>query len=62
MLGFHATAVADDEADPDGTEIIDVRWFTREEVGEGLEGRGEVGMPGKSSIAHRLIRAWYENA
>ncbi|WOF24460.1 NAD(+) diphosphatase [Microbacterium betulae] len=60
MLGFHAAAVVDEEARPDGTEIVDVRWFTREEIGEGLEGRGGVGLPGPVSIAHRLIRAWYE--
>ena len=60
MLGFHAAAVVDGEARPDGTEIVDVRWFTRDEIGEGLAGRGAVGLPGPVSIAHRLIRAWYE--
>lgn len=62
MLGFHAAAVDDAEARADGTEILDVRWFTREEIGEGLAGRGPVALPGAVSIAHRLIRAWYEAA
>lgn len=57
MLGFHARAVADGEAHADGTEIVDVRWFTRGEIREGLEGRG-IGLPGRVSIAHRLLREW----
>lgn len=57
MLGFHARAVADGEAEADGTEIVNVRWFTRDEIREGLAGRG-IGLPGRVSIAHRLIREW----
>lgn len=62
MLGFHAATVADDEARADGEEILAVRWFSRDEIGEGLAGRGEVSLPGPASIAHRLIRSWYEGA
>lgn len=60
MLGFRA--VVDDEAAarPDGEEIIDVRWFTRAEIGSALEGAGPVGLPGPSSIARALITSWYE--
>lgn len=57
MLGFHARAVADGEAEADGTEIVNVRWFTRDEIREGLAGQG-IGLPGRVSIAHRLIREW----
>lgn len=60
MLGFHATALDPDAAHPDGEEILDVRWFTRAEIGDGLDGRGSLQLPGPVSIAHRLIRAWYE--
>lgn len=60
MLGFEATAIDPAEARPDGTEIVDVRWLTREEVGAALAGDGEVGLPGPASIAHGLIRGWYE--
>lgn len=58
MLGFRATV---DQADPgslqpDGTEIIDLRWFTREE----LLGAGDsVILPGRSSIARAIIEDWY---
>jgi len=57
MLGFQARAIADDEARADGTEIVEVRWFGRDEIRAGLDGRG-VGLPGAVSIAHRLIRQW----
>lgn len=58
MLGFRARTVADDEARADGSEIVDVRWFTRDQIRVGLDGRGGVGLPGPVSIAHRLIRDW----
>ncbi|MDL9980890.1 NAD(+) diphosphatase [Microbacterium candidum] len=59
MLGFRATAVADDDALPDGDEIISVRWFTRDEIGAGLRGEGDIGLPGPASIAHALISEWH---
>ncbi len=60
MVGFRA--VVDDErtARPDGEEIVDVRWFTREEIGSALAGEGPVGLPGPASIARALITEWYE--
>lgn len=60
MLGFSAVALDPDEARGDGEEIADARWFTRAEIGAGLEGAGSLILPGRVSIAHRLIRAWYE--
>lgn len=60
MLGFLATAVDDAAARPDGEEIIDVRWFTRAEIGAGLAGESDLGLPGTASIAHRLISDWYK--
>ncbi|UNK69756.1 NAD(+) diphosphatase [Microbacterium sp. H1-D42] len=58
MIGFRA--VADDErAVPDGEEIIDVRWLTRDEIGSALAGDGPVGLPGEASIARRLIVDWH---
>jgi NAD+ diphosphatase len=58
MVGFRAVA-ADDEVTADGEEIIDVRWLTREEIGQSLAGDGPVGLPSRSSIARRLIEDWY---
>ncbi|WP_036320598.1 NAD(+) diphosphatase [Microbacterium indicum] len=60
MLGYHAGLVDDDDVTPDGEEIVEARWFTREEIGRGLRGEGDVGLPGATSIAHRIIRAWYD--
>ena len=60
MVGFRA--VVDDEAAAlaDGEEIIDVRWFSRAEIGSALAGNGPVGLPGPASIARALIVDWYE--
>jgi len=58
MLGYLATIVDDAQARPDGTEIVDVRWFTRDEIRAGLAGEADFGLPGEVSIAHRLIRSW----
>lgn len=58
MLGFTAFAVADDEARPDGEEILDVRWFTRAEIREALAGGGDIRLPGPASIARSLIVRW----
>ncbi|MET0297283.1 MAG: NAD(+) diphosphatase [Microbacterium sp.] len=59
MLGFLATAVDDDAALADGEEIASVRWFSRDEIGEALRGEGAVLLPGRASIAHRLISSWH---
>ena len=59
MLGFRARVVADDDARPDGEEIVEVRWFTRDEIGAALRGEAEVQLPGAASIARRLIDEWY---
>lgn len=59
MLGFRASAAAPADARPDGEEIVAVRWFTRVEIGDALAGRGELRLPGRSSIAHRLISEWH---
>lgn len=59
MLGFWATAAEDDAAEADGDEIAAVRWFTRDEIGAGLRGEGDVILPGPASIAHQLITDWH---
>ncbi|MCK6081018.1 NAD(+) diphosphatase [Microbacterium sp. EYE_5] len=60
MLGFTARAVSDEEARPDGEEILDVRWFTRDEIRAALDGAGDVRLPGRASIARSLITRWVQ--
>jgi NAD+ diphosphatase len=60
MLGFVATAADDAAAEADGEEIVAVRWFSRDEIGAGLAGENEFLLPGRASIAHRLITDWFE--
>ena len=59
MIGFHATAVDEEEARGDGEEIVAVRWLTRAEVGSALAGDGPVTLPGPASIARSLIEHWH---
>jgi len=59
MLGYHAhLAEGSPPARPDGTEITEVNWFTREELRAGCEA-GTVRIPPAVSIARRLIERWY---
>ncbi|MFD6178111.1 MULTISPECIES: NAD(+) diphosphatase [unclassified Isoptericola] len=57
MLGFRARAVATDVR-VDGAEVTDARWFTREELVAGVRA-GEIGLPGRPSIARALVEEWY---
>jgi NAD+ diphosphatase len=59
MLGFRARVVDDGDARPDGEEIVEVRWFTRDEIGAALREESDVTLPGAASIARRLIDDWY---
>jgi len=58
MLGY--TARLDPEAEntlaPDGEEILDLRWFSREELTASL---GEIILPGRTSIARAIIEEWF---
>ncbi|AVG24481.1 NADH pyrophosphatase [Pontimonas salivibrio] len=58
MVGF--TAQLDHDAtgplQPDGTEIIDLRWFSRQELFDSLD---QVVLPGPTSIARAMIEHWY---
>jgi NAD+ diphosphatase len=59
MVGFTAR-LADDQdpaaLDPDGDEILDLRWFTRDEV---WSNKDLVILPGRTSIARAIIEDWY---
>lgn len=57
MLGYHAWA-DDPRIEVDGDEIIEARWFTREELATSCAS-GEVRLPPNVSIARRLVERWY---
>jgi len=59
MLGFTARVAdgaAPSSASPDGVEILELRWFTREELAEAA---GEIALPGGTSIASWMLQRWY---
>lgn len=58
MLGFRAQLApgASSEVRPDGTEILELRWFTREQLAAAV---GEITLPGPTSIARAIIEDWY---
>jgi NAD+ diphosphatase len=58
MLGFSARVADDFEgaATPDGTEILDLRWFSRDELAAALT---EIRLPGPTSIARAIVEEWY---
>ena len=58
MVGFLATVdpAHGTVATPDGTEILDLRWFSRDELTAALS---EIALPGPSSIARAILEEWY---
>ena len=63
MVGFRARVApgASTVGTPDGDEILEVRWFTREELAV-LSATGEIRLPGNTSIARAIIDDWYGGA
>jgi NAD+ diphosphatase len=59
MVGFEAGSDGGEPVPGDG-ELEDVRWFTRQEVGAALAGRGtELVVPPGISISYFLIERWF---
>lgn len=59
MVGFTARLAEDQSPEdllPDGEEIVELRWFTREQLHDSLD---SVLLPGRSSIARAMIEDWY---
>lgn len=58
MLGFTARVDASRESrlTPDGEEILELRWFSREELAASLD---DIILPGRVSIARAIIEHWY---
>ncbi len=58
MVGFTARVdrTVESTLTPDGVEILDLRWFSREELAASV---GEVRLPGRTSIAYAIIEEWF---
>jgi NAD+ diphosphatase len=57
MIGMEAHVVAGHtRLRPDGEEILALRWFSRDDI---WRERGDILLPGGSSIAHAIVRDWY---
>ena len=58
MLGFIARVDPTQESilTPDGEEIIDLRWFSRDELTSALP---TISLPGPTSIARAILESWY---
>jgi NAD+ diphosphatase len=58
MLGFAARVDPDRESvlEPDGDEILSLRWFSREELRAAV---GEITLPNRTSIARAILEQWY---
>ena len=57
MVGFFARAATPRSASTQ--EIAHADWYTRDDSAAKLAA-GELGLPGKSSIAYRLIQTWLD--
>jgi NAD+ diphosphatase len=58
MLGFRAQATGSLEIRVDSEEIVEARWFSRDELRASIAS-GEIRLPPPVSIAHRIIESWY---
>lgn len=58
MLGFRARVDPDQDwtLTPDGDEILELRWFSRDELVAAL---GSIILPGHTSIARYIIEDWF---
>lgn len=58
MIAATAVAAGSPDPRPDGVELAEVRWFSREELAESVAS-GEVAVPGLISISRWLINGWF---
>jgi NAD+ diphosphatase len=60
MLGYQVK-IQSQESVPDGMEIVEVRWYTRDEMKFDCE-EGRLQLPPSISIARQLIEEWFGSA
>ena len=57
MIAFEAVTDTPDDARPDGEEITEVKWFSREEL-KAAAADGSLLLPPTVSVARRMIEGW----
>ena len=58
MIAFEATIQDPENARPDGEEIVEIRWFDRNELYASII-EGTLLLPPSISVARAMIQAWY---
>ena len=58
MIAFEAITDHPDRARPDGVEITEVRWLSRDEMKVSIS-MGEILLPPTISVARKMITGWY---
>ena len=56
MLGFSARADSSQQLQPDGEEIVKLRWFSREELSAEAK---DLLLPGRATISRAMIELWF---
>ncbi|MCX6453718.1 MAG: NAD(+) diphosphatase [Actinobacteria bacterium] len=60
MISFSAIATNPDDAIPDGEEIEEIRWLSRDQMRESIADES-LTLPPNMSVARKMIEFWYEN-
>jgi NAD+ diphosphatase len=58
MIAFEAITNTPELARPDGDEIEEIRWFSREEMKSAILDKSLI-LPFEISVARQMINAWY---
>ena len=58
MIAYEAVTSDVSKARPDGEEIVEIRWFTRNSMKEAVNS-GEISLPPGISVSRRMIEYWY---
>jgi NAD+ diphosphatase len=58
MIAYEAVTSDASSARPDGEEIVEIKWFTRESMKAAVNS-GEISLPPRISVSRRMIEYWY---
>lgn len=58
MIAFESVTSDPSTAKADGEEIVEIRWYSREEMKRAVEA-GELSLPPRISVSRRMIEHWY---